>query len=106
MDLIKKFVNNRKKEESFFDYTLLFVVIFLVGFGLIMIYSASSYEANLDYNDPAYYLKRQAIAAALGLAAMIFVSLIPTELFSKFSLTYYIIAAVGILLLLTPLGIE
>ena len=106
MDFIRKFFDNRKKEESFFDYTLLFVVIFLVGFGLIMIYSASSYEANLDYNDPAYYMKRQAIAAALGLVAMIFVSFIPTELFSKFSLTYYIIGAVGLFLLLTPLGVE
>ena len=106
MDFIRKFFNNRKKEESFFDYTLLFVVIFLVGFGLIMIYSASSYEANLDYNDPAYYMKRQAIAAALGLVAMIFVSFIPTEFFSKFSLSYYVIGAVGLFLLLTPLGVE
>ena len=84
MNLIKRFANNRRREENFFDYTLLFVVIFLVGFGLIMIYSASSYEANLDFNDPAYYLKRQAIAAFLGLAAMLFVSIIPTEVFAKF----------------------
>ncbi len=106
MDIIRKVKNKRRKDESFFDYTLLFVVLFLVGFGLIMIYSASSYEANLDYGDPAYYLKRQAIAAALGLVAMIVVSMIPTELFSKFSTLYYIIAMVGIFLLLTPLGIE
>lgn len=106
MDFIRRVVNNRKKDESFFDYTLLFVVLFLVGFGLIMIYSASSYEANLDFNDPAYYLKRQAIAAALGLIAMVAVSFVPTELFSKFSTVYYIIGMVGIFLLLTPLGIE
>ncbi len=106
MDFIRRVAHNRKKDESFFDYTLLFVVLFLVGFGLIMIYSASSYEANLDFNDPAYYLKRQAIAAALGLIAMVAVSFVPTELFSKFSTLYYIIAMVGIFLLLTPLGIE
>jgi len=106
MEVFKRIAGNRKREESFFDYTLLFVVIFLVGFGLIMIYSASSYEANLDYNDPAYYLKRQAIAAALGMVAMIFVSVIPTEMFSKFSGLYYIIGMGGIFLLLTPLGIE
>lgn len=106
MDYIRKAIKNRKKDETFFDYTLLFVVLFLVGFGLIMIYSASSYEANLDYNDPAFYLKKQAVAAALGLIAMIVVSFIPTNLFSKFSTLYYVIAMVGIFLLLTPLGIE
>ena len=106
MEVVRRIVNNRKREESFFDYTLLFVVLFLVGFGLIMIYSASSYEANLELGDPAYYLKRQAIAAFLGLIAMIFVSLVPTKLFGKFSTTYYIVGMVGILLLLTPLGIE
>ena len=35
----------REQAEYFFDYSLLFIVLFLLGFGLIMIYSASSYEA-------------------------------------------------------------
>ena len=41
----------KKKQQSeyFFDYSLLFIVLFLLGFGLIMIYSASSYEAYDHY---------------------------------------------------------
>ena len=47
----------RRKEQSeyFFDYSLLFIVLFLLGFGLIMIYSASSYEAFSDFQDAAFY---------------------------------------------------
>lgn len=46
---------------KFYDFTLLFIVIFLVGFGLVMVYSASSYTAALDHQgDSAYFLKRQA----------------------------------------------
>ena len=32
-------VKLRKKDEYFFDYSLLFVVLFLLGFGLVMVYS-------------------------------------------------------------------
>ena len=54
----------KKKQQSeyFFDYSLLFIVLFLLGFGLIMIYSASSYEAYDSHGDAAYYMKRQLIA--------------------------------------------
>ena len=48
----------REKREYFYDYTLLFVVMFLVFFGLIMLYSTSSYEATLDFGNGAYYLKK------------------------------------------------
>ena len=41
------------------DYSLLFIVLFLLSFGLVMLYSTSSYEAAAEYGDSAYYLKRQ-----------------------------------------------
>ena len=48
----------KKKQQSeyFFDYSLLFIVLFLLGFGLIMIYSASSYEAYDSEGVAAYYM--------------------------------------------------
>jgi len=42
----------------------------LVGFGLVMLYSASSVLALSRYGDPAYFLKRQALWALFGLALM------------------------------------
>lgn len=95
-----------KKTEYFFDYTLLFVVLFLLGFGLIMIYSASSYEASDKLGDAAYYLKKQAVSSALGLVAMIIVARIPYHFWERFATLGYIVSAFLILLVLTPLGME
>ena len=49
---------------------LMLVTLGLVAFGLVMVYSATSASAALASGDPAYYLKRQAIYAFLGLILM------------------------------------
>jgi cell division protein FtsW len=50
---------------------LILVTLGLVAFGLVMVYSATSASAALANGDPAYYLKRQAIYAVLGIALMV-----------------------------------
>lgn len=97
---------NRNKNEYFFDYTLLFIVLFLLGFGLVMLYSTSSYEAALDYGDSAYYLKKQLFSTALGIVCMIFVSRIDYHFWERFAVLGYIVAVVMILMVLSPLGHE
>ena len=99
----------KRKEQSeyYFDYSLLFIVLFLLGFGLIMVYSASSYEAFNDYDgDAAYYMKKQLLANILGLVAMIIVANIPYHFWERFAFLGYAASVVLILLVLTPLGIE
>ncbi len=98
----------RKKEQSeyFFDYSLLFIVLFLLGFGLIMIYSASSYEAFTDFGDAAYYLKKQAIAIVVGMVAMIVVANIPYHFWERFAVLGYLVSVVLIFLVKSPLGVS
>ena len=98
----------RKKEQSeyFFDYSLLFIVLFLLGFGLVMIYSASSYAAFQSYQDQAYYLKRQLVAVILGLVAMIVVANIPYHFWERFAFPGYLVSMAIIPLVLTPLGVK
>lgn len=99
----------RRQTEYYFDYSLLFVVLFLLGFGLVMVYSASSYDASLEASfnyDGAYYLKKQAFAAALGLVGMMIVSRIPYHFWEKVATLSCVVSAILILLVLTPLGIE
>lgn len=102
-------LRRRKRNESrYFDYSLLVVVIFLIGFGLLMIFSASSYESTLSFGDPTYYLKRQSIALAFGAFAMTLTTVISYRVWQRFPYWfYYGIACVLLLLLLVPgLGIE
>ncbi|MBR5636033.1 MAG: cell division protein FtsW [Pseudobutyrivibrio sp.] len=61
---IKKLLN--------FDYTLLFLVVFILAFGLVMLYSTSAYAASLKQGNSIYYLKRQVQAAGLGFIGMFF----------------------------------
>ncbi len=64
----------KQKKTKYCDYSLFFLIIFLLGFGLVMLYSASAYSANNTHNDPFRYLRRQGAAAALGCAAMLVIS--------------------------------
>ena len=91
--------------ENFMDYSLLFIVLFLLGFGLIMVYSTSSYEANLDLGDSTYYLRKQVFATIVGLVAMIFVANVPYHFWERFAVIGYIVSVVLILLII-PFGHE
>ena len=58
-------------------HLLVLVTLGLVAFGLVMVYSASSGRAAVANGDPAYFLKRQALYAVLGLVAMAVLSRVP-----------------------------
>lgn len=78
------------KKVRYIDYTLLFMVIFLLGFGMVMLYSTSAYNATLRMGDSAYYLKRQMMAAALGFAGMFVCVKMDYHIFQKLSGLAYI----------------
>lgn len=92
------------KKGKFFDYTLLIVVLFLVAFGLVMVYSTSSFSALKDTGDSAFYFKRQLLTSGIGLLAMAVVSFISYKLWYRCGVIVYIAAIVSILMVLTPLG--
>lgn len=93
----------QQKGESFMDYSLLFIVLFLVGFGMVMVFSSSSYEANLKLGDSTRYLRQQLFASILGLVAMMVVSNIPYHFWERFAVPAYI-GSVVLILLIIPFG--
>ena len=96
----------KKVSRAGVDYSLLVVVVFLLGFGLVMLYSSSYYSASLKFNDAAWYLKKQIVATALGIVAMIFFTFFDYKIFKKFTWLIFAGSIFSVFLVLTPLGIE
>lgn len=82
----------KKKTRHFYDYSLLFCIIFLTAFGLVMIYSSSSYMAQLNFNDGAYFMMRQAKIAAGGFVLLLIISKMDYHIFARFSVAAYIMS--------------
>ncbi len=61
---------SREAAKGSVDLPFLLLTILLTGIGLIMLFSASFPSAYYESGDGAYYVKRQAIFAALGFIAM------------------------------------
>ncbi|MBO4899805.1 MAG: cell division protein FtsW [Lachnospiraceae bacterium] len=94
-----------EKGFRYFDYNLIVIVIFLLIFGLVMVYSSSSYDAFLTFGDASFYLKKQILATAVGLGAMIVVAFIPYNLFYRVGMLAYL-ASLVVIFLIIPFGKE
>ena len=84
------------------DPILAAVAIALVGFGIIMVFSASAVEATVSFSDAQFYLKRQVIYAGGALALMFAVARIDYHRLKP--ITYPILAVVTLLLLACVAG--
>lgn len=105
----RKPVSRRKKQPKtiqYFDYSLLATIIFLVCFGLVILYSTSAYSAQEKFNDPMWYFRKQAIITVGSLIVMAIVSRINYHVYARFAKLSYVVAFILMLLILTPFGIE
>lgn len=98
--------NKKGDQIQYFDYSLLAIVIFLMCFGLVMLYSASSYSAQIENGNSMHYFIRQSIFCVIGLGLMIWISTWDYHVFAKLAKPAYYASFVGMALVLTPLGKE
>lgn len=70
------------KRKRYYDYTLFFLVVALILFGILMIGSISSFNAAKYVNDAKFYTKRQIRYAVIGIAGMLAVSFIDYRLYA------------------------
>jgi len=92
--------------SDYFDYNLLAVVILLTCFGLVMLYSTSAYIAEVKFDgDDMYFFRKQAFISAVCIVLAICASIFDYHILFKYAGFLYVIAAVLMALVQSPLGV-
>jgi len=84
------------------DLLFLFAVVLLSAFGVVAVYSASYYNAEVQYGDSLYFFRKQLIGFVLGLGAMVGISFVPYEKFRKAGIPALIVSLILLALVFIP----
>lgn len=84
------------------DIPFLVAVIALAAYGVVCVYSASSYNAQVQYGDAFFFCRKQLIGFCIGLAAMIAIAFLPYEKLRKTGLPALIVSLVLLALVFIP----
>ena len=95
-----------KEIVPFIDYEFLLAVVFLMSFGLIMLYSASAYTAQVEFDDNMHFFIRQLLFCCISFVGMFIVAMIDYHWFGVFSGWIMGISVILMLLVKTPLGVS
>ncbi|MBQ1892549.1 MAG: putative lipid II flippase FtsW [Clostridia bacterium] len=98
----EKKTEKREVKRHHFDFPFFIVLMLISAFGLVMLFSASYYYAQTKYGDGTYFLKRQLVFFAVGLAALLVLSFIDYRYYRKLALPGYIGVCVVLILTLIP----
>ncbi len=85
-----------------FDPLLLAAILALVALGLVMVYSASAVTAQDKLGDGFFYLKRQLVAAGMGLVAMAVVMKLGYRKLARYAYPLLLISIVLLVAVLIP----
>ena len=100
-------MEEKKKEIKYFDYGLVAVLIFLICFGLVVLYSTSYYSAQMKFDDGKFYLMKQIKAYVVSFVVMFFVAKIDYRRYYKNAeLIYWLSLALLFFVLIPGVGVE
>ena len=91
-------------KSDYYDFNLVAVIILIMCFGLIMLYSTSSYMAQINEGDDMFYFKKQALYS-IGCLVMAIIESYFDYLLQKIPMLIYFAAVVLMVLVKTPLGV-
>lgn len=97
-----------KRHINTLDYPILFIVLALLAIGFIILNSASAHLGQSRFDDPFYYVKRQALFGfSLGVALFLTGVFVPYGVWKKFApLAFFVTIALLILVFIPPLERE
>ncbi len=84
------------------DLLFLAAVILLAAYGVLSVYSASCYNAEVQYGDGMYFFKKQLIGFAIGLAAIVGIAFFDYRKLKKMGLPALILSLVLLALVFVP----
>jgi cell division protein FtsW len=85
-----------------YDIQLLFPVLFLVGIGVVMVYSASSALALQKFGIDSFFLKKQALFAFLGLVVLVICRHFPYRFYRPLAYPLLVLALIFLIAVLIP----
>jgi cell division protein FtsW len=90
------------RDRGKIDAILLIVVLALVSFGIVMVYSTTAILAGDRFGDPYFFLKRQAFYAIIGFLMMIGMMFVPHEMLKRFAYPILIVSILSLIAVLIP----
>jgi cell division protein FtsW len=84
------------------DRPFLLCILFLLGLGVVQVYSSSFIFAIESFSDGLFFVKKQALFAALGVATLLIVAYMPWHWVVRLGLAIWALAVVGVVLTLIP----
>ena len=94
--------NNEGKSTGKGDILFLVSVILLAAYGLVCVYSASRYNAEVQYGDEFFFFRKQVIGFVLGLAAMAAIAFIDYRKLKKWGIPALALSLVLLALVFVP----
>lgn len=94
-----------KGKTKFLSKREIFVILLVLGlviFGCIMVYSASCYSAEYRYKNQFFFLYKQLFGVALGIFALVFFSFFDYHLLKKFRYWILVVSVILLILVFVP----
>ncbi len=97
----------KKRDFLTFDYSLFFIVVFIIAFGLIMIYSASEYSSQQAFGNSWGYFRRQLLSVAIGAVGMLIAYVLDYHIYNRGKIPWFLFgfSLIFMFALFTPLGL-
>jgi cell division protein FtsW len=87
-------------QEGKLDISFLSFVLLLLSVGLVMLFSSSYAYSLAQYGNSYHFIIRQVIFAVVGVLLMLLLSRIDARVYRKFSLVFYVISVLMLILVL------